>query len=125
MNKNHTKKLIKKFPRMFRGVNKSPRESLMCFGFECGDGWYNLIKNLCKKLEKIDPDIEVFQVKEKFGGLRFYFAPAWDEAFDIATKAEQQSYKICEKCGKPGRLRDDKDGRVWLKTLCDKCNKEK
>jgi len=47
---------------------KSPKETLMCFGFECSDGWFQLIWDLCEDLEKIVPeDFEVIQVKEKFG----------------------------------------------------------
>ena len=43
MNTENTKKLIEAFPALYRGYKKSPRESLMCFGFECGDGWFDLI----------------------------------------------------------------------------------
>ena len=49
------------------------------YGCQCGDGWFELIQELCQritnmyKFEGIDIDIEILQVKEKFGKLRFYY----------------------------------------------------
>ena len=42
------------------------------------------------------------QVKEKFGGLRFYTGPATDKHYHYITFAESMSYRTCEECGKPG-----------------------
>jgi len=42
------------------------------------------------------------QVKEKFGGLRFYVQAATDEHYNYITFAESMSYKTCETCGAPG-----------------------
>jgi hypothetical protein len=42
------------------------------------------------------------QVKEKFGGLRFYVDRATDEQYNYITFAECMSYRTCEQCGKPG-----------------------
>jgi len=59
---------------------------------------------------------EVLQVKEKFGGLRFYVNCRRNEAIRqrIGIAAEE-SFRTCEVCGQPGRLREDR----WIKTLCD------
>ncbi|MEK7090164.1 MAG: hypothetical protein AAB930_01100, partial [Patescibacteria group bacterium] len=74
MNKSHTEYLFKNFP--FFHPEAPLTESLMAFGFECGDGWFGLIKKLCEKLKDLDlKDFRVTQVKEKFGGLRFYVGP--------------------------------------------------
>lgn len=43
-------KLIEKHSKIFRDANKSPQETCMCWGLECGDGWYNLIDILCEAL---------------------------------------------------------------------------
>jgi hypothetical protein len=40
------KQLIEKYPVLFQDVNKSPKETLMCFGCECGDGWFDILDNL-------------------------------------------------------------------------------
>lgn len=78
-----------------------------------GKGWGQLIDKLYNAKPK---NVEVTQVKEKFGHLRFYvgFAPEW--YFDLIDYYEQQSAEICEICGKEGRTRADLD---WILTLCD------
>lgn len=78
-----------------------------------GPGWHALVQPLIDLAHAEGATIA--QVKEKFGGLRFYVnrsTPALDEAI---AKAEAQSYTICEECGAPGKLRSG----GWLRTLCD------
>jgi hypothetical protein len=41
-----------------------------------GPGWYPIIVALDAHLATIDPDYVVHQVKEKFGGLRYYYEPS-------------------------------------------------
>jgi len=52
MNSKLTKKLILTYPLLYGDFNKSPQETLMCFGFECGDGWFDIINSLSSKIEK-------------------------------------------------------------------------
>ena len=49
--------------------------------FECGNGWYPLIKDLITDLIELGWDKQVCQVKEKFGALRFYINTGSDEIF--------------------------------------------
>lgn len=84
--------------------------------FDVCDGWYPLIKELIEDLIALGWDKQTCQVKEKFGGLRFYINSGSDEIFARISKAENDSYKICEKCGEKGELRRDIG---WYKTLCD------
>jgi len=124
MNNELTNQLFKKYPTLFPGgKNVNMKESLMCFGFECGDGWYNLIDKLCSDILKCEggKDVTVEQVKEKFGGLRFYTGPANSKIFDLIHKAEEKSFKICEECGAKGELEEI---RGWYTTLCKKCKKK-
>lgn len=86
-----------------------------------GKGWTPLITQLIKDLFAAGWDGEIFQVKEKFGGLRFYVGAVPDGAYELIDKAENDSYHICEVCGQPGELRND---RSWLLTLCDEHNKK-
>ena len=44
------KQLCDKYPKIFADRYKSPHETCMCWGFEVGDGWYNLIDLLCEAL---------------------------------------------------------------------------
>ena len=44
------KQLCNKYPKIFIDRNKSPQETCMHWGFEVGDGWYQLIDVLCEAL---------------------------------------------------------------------------
>lgn len=115
------KRLVKKYPEIFKDRYADMRQTAMCWGFECGDGWYKVIDGLCKRIMKLTKESgseipTATQVKEKFGTLRFYLSPETDEVFDLIMKAEQKSAQTCEICGKIGKLREK---NTWLKTLCD------
>jgi hypothetical protein len=84
--------------------------------FTVGEGWFPLIKSLIEDLIALGWNKQVCQVKEKFGGLRFYINNGSDEIFDRIRKAEDDSLDICEKTGNPGSLRNHNG---WLVTLCD------
>ena len=91
---------------------------------EIGDGWYTLIDDLCAKLQA-DADAcgsqpKAYQVKEKFGGLRFYVDIATPEQQEMIGEAEEKSTKLCEVCGAAGtRTRSG-----WIKTLCKAHNSD-
>lgn len=55
------------------------------------------------------------QVKEKFGGLRFYVQAATDKHYNYINFAESMSYRTCEECGAPGKTYTD----GWHLTLCE------
>jgi len=115
----------------------------MCWGIECGDGWYDLIDALCADIQnEVDNEIRqqgykikrgdlkpedalpeedmqvvAVQVKEKFGGLRFYVSRETDRVAGMISMAESMSLRICETCGNPGR--PNKQG--WITTMCTTC----
>lgn len=74
---------------------------------DCGDGWLPLIAELHEALVEVDPQYRVYQVKEKFGKLCFYYAISNPDLFakvkDIVKLYEDMSGSICEKTGKPGK----------------------
>jgi len=123
MNKENTKYLLEKYPDLYRQYHLSMRETCMCWGFECGDGWLTIIDDLSKKITELDPNVQAAQVKEKFGGLRFYIDGGSDEVHKLIEEAEEESYKTCEKCGTKENVSQTKTG--WVKTLCDKCKEER
>jgi len=93
---------------------------------EINKGWYKLVDHLLTELEEKDlikKTSKVIQVKEKFGGLRFYIDDVKLEAHKVIEKYEVKSFSVCEKCGKPGKLRKTKRG--WFYTACDECAKER
>lgn len=159
MRKELDEALCAKYPEVFKNRNGDMRTTAMCWGFECGDGWYNLIDTLCslltsqyrqskesyeyakeclekndgkthwgkpitaeeveeKRLKMIEESEKIpvaVQVKEKFGGLRFYVDRASEKHYNYITFAESMSYHICEECGSPGKTYTD----GWHMTLCD------
>lgn len=127
MNKEHTNYLFTKYPTLYQQHTLPMQETCMCWGFECGDGWFSIIDNLSKRINEIDPDVEAVQVKEKFGGLRFYIGPVAkataDKVYDAISKAENLAYKTCEYCGSTKNVKQTTTG--WIKTLCKECRKEK
>lgn len=89
-----------------------------------GMGWQPIIDKLSAALALLDPHYETTQVKEKFGGLRYYIRPS-DKAREDETimwalsaltdAAEAESLRTCERCGKRGTVHVV---GVWRKTLC-------
>jgi hypothetical protein len=57
----------------------------------------------------------ITQVKEKFGGLRFYTSGSTPKINNYITFAEHMAMRTCEVCGNPGKT----GGGSWVKVLCD------
>ena len=70
------KQLYERYPSIFADKNKRPTETLICFGCECGGGWFDLLDECCAELTRIEEECglitKVVQIKEKYGTLRFY-----------------------------------------------------
>jgi len=129
-------KLFENYPKIFGQKDLSPRETAMCWGIECGDGWYTLIDRLCYSLqfntdhnnrpeqgnEGRYPQVEAVQVKEKWGGLRFYTNGATDVQQGAIDFAELMSYHICEYCGSTDDVQQTKG---YVQSLCVNCRTEK
>jgi len=62
-----------------------------------------------------DQRVVVAQIKEKFGGLRFYYEGGDDYIAGLVTMAESWASRTCENCGDDGHQR----GGGWIRTLCD------
>jgi len=74
----------------------------------CESGWWNIISKCDKELSSIDPDYTIFQIKEKLGGLRYYFSPSNPEYAakmkEIVQKYEKICSMTCEVTGRHGYL---------------------
>lgn len=120
-----TEKLFAEFPHLYRGRFKSPTESSMCFGFSCGDGWYSILYALSKRLTEYliahpSVDIEVVQVKCKFGDLRFYITGGDAETREMIEQARECARNTCEICGSP-LSRNDLQNFSSATAVCRRC----
>lgn len=125
MNKELQEQIFSKYPKLFAQKDLPPTKSLMFFGMEVDDGWFNIIDTTCKVIQDyLDSkpavhQVEFVQVKEKFGGLRMYARGGDDYTFGVISMAESLSFKTCERCGNPG-----KETHIgWIFTLCQPCQK--
>ena len=117
-------KILKKYPKIFRQKDLPMTQTCMCWGLDIGLGWMPLIDCLCGEIQShIDrdkkiPQVEALQVKEKFGGLRFYVSGGDEYTESIIDFAEELSYSICENCGTTEGVTQTEG---WIVTLCKKC----
>lgn len=125
------KQLCEKYPKMMADRHAPMTETCMCWGFECGDGWFDILDHLMGNIQhhidwknrekEIVPQVVLEQVKEKFGTLRFYYRGGDDYIHGMVAMAESMSGIMCEVCGAPGQ----REGGGWIKTLCETHREER
>lgn len=108
-------------------------------GFAIGAGWWPILEALCSQIDsytkwrnntrvsllkdnphdhaipELVPPVVVQQIKEKFGGLRFYYEGGDEYIRGLVSMAESWAGHSCEECGSPGQRRTG----GWVRTLCD------
>jgi hypothetical protein len=107
-----------RFPKMF---------SQPYGGFAVGRGWWPILQALCSNIQShtdwwnknresrpVVEQVVVEQIKEKFGGLRFYYSGGDEKIQGMVCMAEAWADHSCEECGAPGTS----GGKGWIKTLC-------
>ena len=128
------KQMCEAFPEIFQDRRKPMSQTCMCWGFDTGPGWYPLLYKICAQLNVIRKVTGIYpiadQIKEKFGGLRFYYHVTGPEKVEdgeiwgsiikeIISKAEEDSYKICGSCGK--FVRHKRIDLGWVYDMCSTC----
>jgi hypothetical protein len=122
MEKNYDN-LYKKYEHLF---TKNERRAVAMFGFECGDGWYKILEQLIDHIDSYikhkykdkEFDFQIAQIKEKFGGLRFYFDGGDDVIHELVRYTENLSYHTCEYCGSNQNVMRSQG---WIITACKPC----
>lgn len=129
MKKSLENKILLRCPIIYRRRHDGPMHNLMFFGFECGNGWFQIIHDLSVSIEDLAERLKadgiseeqltcVSQVKEKFGGLRFYVDNLYEDMANLIDAAEALSKETCDACGELGK-RQYVNG--WLRTICNIC----
>lgn len=121
--------LIVQIPAVYQRRRRDTPYAL--FGFQCDLGWYNILYRLGTTVNSIISGLPenafyLAQVKEKFGGLRWYYGLDAEQVSErklanryiseAVRKAEAESFLTCEICGTAGSVRP---GFYRKKTLCD------
>ena len=105
-------RLIAAFPHLYRSWQDRDMRQVWRTrqDFECGDGWFEVLWQLSAHLDTLIAKLPVSDqdayaptnIKEKFGGLRFYMTKRTPEMDHAIRRTEGQSIRTCEQCGKPG-----------------------
>jgi hypothetical protein len=123
----------------------------MAFGCECGDGWFEPLLKLTRKMflinslaKKYDLKIVCNQLKEKFGELRCYYSVVTNTtncsitpnnpyvdlikemAHEAIKTAEEDCWNVCEWCGADGGYNGKNliTTSGWISRICKTCAKE-
>ena len=97
-------------------LDQMPRGWRIAFGIDlCKDLKEALIKD--NALDKY----KIVQIKEKYGGLRWYDNWSTNEICKVLNKYEELSYTTCIVCGKPAKYLS----RGWICPFCEDCIDEK
>jgi hypothetical protein len=91
-------------------------------GFDCGNGWYSILHHLFARFNSIlgagNSSFKIYQIKEKFGGLRVYTSH-YETVKTVIKVAELESLYTCDICGDSGTFCDING---WYLTRCNKHN---
>jgi hypothetical protein len=81
------KLLCEKYPKMMVNRNKNMQETCMCWGFECGDGWFNILDQLMGNIQHhID-----WKEKQRIGAMKYN---------EMATQAKAGNFELFEETTK-------------------------
>lgn len=104
-------------------------EDMGLCNYNWGAGWDSIVIDCFEKVKTINETIaseypvQVVQIKEKFGGLRFYLNLYPEEIIKFIEERERESFRVCEDCGSNDPL-VRRRGKSWIRTLCVKCGNE-
>jgi len=124
------KYLLKTFPNLYINKDEPADRYNIPFWFECGDGWFDLIRRTSVELEllildfiKTNPHVPetkrpcAKEIKEYRGKLKIVMRFATPAMKEVVEKAQEESTHICEFCGDKGELQQI----GWLITICENC----
>lgn len=77
---------------------------------ECGPGWFEVLRDLLQELNEhltATPalELQIRQIKEKFGALRVIYSGGDDACAEMVARATARAQSTCDQCGQPGRVR--------------------
>lgn len=90
--------ICKRYPKIFADRNKDMTETAMCWGFECGNGWYDIINYLCFNIQQhIDNSIknheDALQYNLMISDAKQNNWGTFDEYYKHLRKESREEYK--------------------------------
>ena len=111
------RELLKKIEKLKQKIVPKYSKSI-----DVNEGWYKLVVDCDEELTETDPNYQIYQVEEKFGGLCYYARPSniddkdvQQKIDEIVSKYEDIASRTCSATGGPGVL--IKSIGWWSKTL--------
>lgn len=110
----------------YPSVTGCPQVFRNCISFGVDKGWQPIVNDILMKLVVLEPNIEIHQIKEKFGDLRIYYGyePAGADTYKrveaLIDAAEHKASVTCEHCGSTEGV--ERRGPQWVKTYCQGCH---
>jgi hypothetical protein len=105
------KKLCDKYPKIFMNRYSSPRNTCMCWGFEHGDGWYNIIDMMCANI----------QSHINYTRKQRHDALVYNRALSRAIKGDFSTYDRLSKWQQKSIDDDLKDPEPQLRSVPEAC----
>jgi hypothetical protein len=121
--------LVRRYPKILKNYGGDPMQTCMAHGFECQNGWFNLLDKCMEKLQYFcdlcsingrEVQVVAEQIKSKFATLHFYVTISGSNDIEISiistiiNEAEDKSERTCEICGEHGKIYTN----GWHMCLC-------
>jgi hypothetical protein len=126
MDSQKTNELYEKFPHLYRERTAPLESSGMGWGFQCENGWYKIIYEMSKKIDKIStegehaPAISLVSRHED-GTLYVAVSNITPPVADIVTSATEQSRLTCEFCAYTPAFLRTASGPMRSHIACGRC----
>lgn len=111
----------------YRDLPRHLNKTIIQYGFECGDGWFNVVNDFLSAIEKVcqnhDSKPLILRISVKNGKLNLSYlytdiTELDDRIDEIATFYINRSKTTCENCGTFAEITEIRDSK---KSLCEDC----
>jgi len=120
-------KLYQRFPHIYREKNAPLESSKMGWGFQCEDGWYKIIYEMSRKIQRLSgegdfaPAITEVSKNLEDGALYIEARNLTPPVADIITAAREQSRLTCELCSYSPAFYRGQDSVLKGHIACGRC----
>lgn len=85
------KKLVKRFPVLYQDRNSPMTQTCMCWGFDCGDGWFEILWQLSLAIEE---ELGYSWLQSQWFLFKKGFAQRWNALIYRLSPVRQQRYEL-------------------------------